>query len=99
MSQSAELLDGRSNVRSRIERQRLYDRVFHYTTLIFAILVLVILGAVALSLVDGALPALKKFGWSFLTSESWNPVTEKFGAKAAIYGTLITSIIAMMVGI
>jgi phosphate transport system permease protein len=99
MAQTAEALDGHSDVQIRIERERLYDRIFHRTTLAFAILVLIILGGVALSLFDGAWLALKTFGFSFISNESWNPVTEKFGAKAAIYGTLVTSVIAMIVGI
>jgi phosphate transport system permease protein len=99
MAQPADVLEGQSDIQSRIERQRLYDTVFHYTTLAFALLVLIILGGIAVSLVGGALPALKKFGFDFLTVESWNPVTEKFGAKAAIYGTLVTSFIAMLLGI
>ena len=47
----------------------------------------------------GALPALSRFGFGFLTTESWNPVTEQFGALAPIYGTLVTSLIAMLVGV
>src|SRR5207237_3760212 len=65
----------------------------------FALLVLLILGGVILSLVEGALPALRHFGWGFLSTDSWNPVTEKFGALAAVYGTLVTSAIAMLIGI
>src|ERR1700753_952372 len=99
MAQSSDVVEGQSDIQIRIERQRVYDKLFHYTTLFFAILVLVILGGIAISLVDGALPALKKFGFDFLTSDSWNAVTEKFGARAAIYGTLVTSVIAMAVGI
>ena len=49
--------------------------------------------------VRGAWPALAKFGLGFVTSESWNPVTENFGARAPIYGTLVTSAIAMVIGI
>src|SRR5262249_17261972 len=60
---------------------------------------LVILGGVIVSLVSGALPAFAGFGWHFLATDSWNPVTEKFGALAAIYGTLVTSAIAMLIGI
>jgi phosphate transport system permease protein len=64
-----------------------------------AVLVLLILGGVMVSLFAGSLPALKAFGFSFLVTESWNPVTEKFGAIAPIYGTLVTSAIAMLIGI
>jgi phosphate transport system permease protein len=52
-----------------------------------------------LALLHGSLPAWRAFGLGFVTSESWNPVTEKFGALPAIYGTLVTSIIAMLIGV
>ena len=68
-------------------------------TFLFALLVLLILGGVIVALVEGALPALRTFGIAFLFSDVWNPVTEKFGALAPIYGTLVTSAIAMLVGI
>jgi phosphate transport system permease protein len=75
------------------------DAAFRLLTFLFALLVLLILGGVIVALVDGALPALRTFGFSFLVTEVWNPVTEKFGALAPIYGTLVTSAIAMLVGI
>src|SRR3954454_22776452 len=43
------------------------------------------------------MPALRAFGWNFIASQSWNPVTERFGALAPIYGTLVTSLIAMLI--
>ena len=75
------------------------DTVFRTLTFLFALLVLLILGGVIVALVEGAVPALRTFGPSFLVTEIWNPVTEKFGALAPIYGTLVTSAIAMLVGI
>jgi phosphate transport system permease protein len=75
------------------------DAVFRALTLAFAVLVLVVLAGVIASLVVGAAPALKQFGFSFLITEAWNPVTEKFGALAPVYGTLVTSAIAMLIGI
>jgi phosphate transport system permease protein len=75
------------------------DPAFRGATTFFAALVLIILGGVIVSLVNGAALALGKFGWGFLTTDAWNPVTEKFGALAAIYGTLVTSAIAMLIGI
>jgi phosphate transport system permease protein len=75
------------------------DVVFRALTFLFALLVLLILGGVIVALIDGALPALRTFGFSFVVTEVWNPVTHKFGALAPIYGTLVTSAIAMLVGI
>jgi phosphate transport system permease protein len=80
-------------------RQLVYEKVFRAATLTAAVLVLVILGGVAISLVHGAWPALRTFGFSFVTREVWNPVTNKFGALSAIYGTLVTSIIAMALAV
>ena len=88
--------DGRA---ATLRRFRRGDIAFKSLTLISAITVLVLLAGVMLALLHGSLPAWRAFGLGFLTSESWNPVTEKFGALPAIYGTLITSIIAMLIGV
>ncbi len=86
-------------LRRRLDRQRVQDATFRGTTRLFALGVLVLMGGVVAALAAGAIPAFAKFGWSFLTSDAWNPVTEKFGALPAIYGTLVTSFIAMLIGI
>jgi phosphate transport system permease protein len=86
--------------RSRtLRRFRIGDSTFRIMTQCSAIAVLVLLAGVILSLVIGSLPAWKAFGFGFLTSESWNPVTEKFGAAPAIYGTLLTSFLALLIGV
>jgi phosphate transport system permease protein len=79
--------------------QRLRERLFRGATLAAAVLVLLLLGGVALSLFEGSWMAFAHFKLSFLTREVWNPVTEKFGALAAIYGTVITSLLAMLFAI
>jgi phosphate transport system permease protein len=78
---------------------RLGDTVFRHLTRAAAILVLLILSGVIVALIDGSLPALQAFGFNFLVEERWNPVTEKFGALAPIYGTLVTSFIAMLIAV
>jgi phosphate transport system permease protein len=82
-----------------LRRFRIGDRTFKILTQGSAIAVLVLLAGVMLSLVLGSLPTWRAFGFDFLTSQSWNPVTEKFGALPAVYGTLLTSIIAMLIGV
>lgn len=62
-------------------------------------LVLLLLGGVAVALVKGAWPALARFKIAFLTREVWNPVTDQFGALAPIFGTVVTSLIAMLLAI
>ena len=63
-------------------KQLIYERIFRSATLSAAVLVLLILGGVAVSLVRGAWPALSHFGFSFVSREIWNPVTDQFGALA-----------------
>jgi phosphate transport system permease protein len=82
-----------------LRRFRIGDRTFKAVTQGSAVAVLVLLAGVMLSLVHGSLPVWKAFGFEFFTSQSWNPVTEKFGALPAIYGTLLTSFIAMLIGV
>jgi phosphate transport system permease protein len=82
-----------------LQRLRLGDWIFHMLTRTAAIAVLLILGGVIFSLVVGSLPAFRAYGLDFITTEVWNPVTDKFGALAPVYGTLVTSIIAMLIAV
>src|ERR1700686_2466232 len=82
-----------------LDRMRLRDAIFHQLTRAAAVGVLILLGAVIVSLIVGSLPALSAFGFGFLFDQRWNPVTEKFGALAAIYGTIITSFLAMLIAV
>jgi len=81
------------------KRQQLYDLLFHNATRLFAILVLVLLAGIIVSLIVGSMPSIQQFGFRFLFSSEWNPVTEEFGALVPIVGTLVTSFIALLVGI
>src|SRR3989442_13416671 len=63
----------------------------------FAILVLLALLAVVLAI--NALPSFRAFGFGFLGSTAWNPVRDEFGALPFIYGTLLTSAIALVLGV
>jgi phosphate transport system permease protein len=75
------------------------DSRFRRLTLAAALLVLVVFLGIVGSLAIGAWPALHAFGFGFFVTEIWNPVTEKFGAAAAIYGTIVTSALAMLVAV
>jgi phosphate transport system permease protein len=81
------------------QRRAWGDTAFHAMTMLFALLVLLILSGVIGALLVGALPALEHFGFGFVVADVWNPVTERFGALAPIYGTLVTSAIAMLIGV
>jgi len=77
----------------------LLDKLFKGTTMFFAALVLLLLVSIIVSLFIGSWPALKTFGLPFFSSAEWNPVTEEFGALVPIYGTIVTSIIAMLIAV
>jgi len=82
-----------------LHRLRATDTAFRIVTRTAVLAVLAILSGVILALVIGSVPALKAFGLGFVGSEVWNPVTEQFGALAPIYGTLVTSFIAMVIAV
>ena len=84
---------------TRLKRQYLLDLAFRNTTRLFAFLVFAILIGIVVTLLIGSLPAIKAFGFGFLVSPEWNPVTEQFGALVPIAGTLVTSMIALLIGI
>jgi len=82
-----------------LDRLRLSDATFRHMTRAAAFGVLLLLGGVIVALIEGSLLALRTFGVGFLTTDRWNPVTEKFGALAPIYGTVVTSFIAMLIAV
>jgi phosphate transport system permease protein len=87
------------HMRARLRVESRLEGIFRTATFSSAILVLVLLASVIASLVYGSWPALRTFGWSFVTGERWNPVTEIFGALTPIYGTIATSLIALIIAV
>jgi phosphate transport system permease protein len=75
------------------------DRIARLVALLFACLLLAIVGLLVYELLWRSAPAQAKFGWGFLTSSEWNPVTEMFGALPFLYGTVVTSVLAMLISI
>jgi phosphate transport system permease protein len=89
----------RDGPQPRVRRAQWMDFAFESVTRIFAITVLGILAAILVSLVIGSALSLEKYGLNFIWQSDWNPVTERFGALVPIYGTLLTSLIAMAIGV
>jgi len=85
--------------KARLKRQIWLDMLFRGMTRLSAFGVLALLIAIIFSLVVGSLPAIKAFGFGFLTSSEWNPVTDEYGALVPIIGTLVTSAIALLIAI
>ena len=75
------------------------DKIARLTALFFAFVLLAIVCLLVYELIWRSGPARAKFGWGFLTSSEWNPVTEEFGALPFLYGTVVTSIVAMLISI
>jgi len=73
------------------------DRIYSWAVTGFALLVPTLLLVIFVAVALAAWPALRTFGFSFLTSSDWDPVAGQFGAAPAIYGTIVSSIIALVV--
>ncbi|MDR1311720.1 MAG: phosphate ABC transporter permease subunit PstC [Burkholderiaceae bacterium] len=80
-------------------RTRWQDSAFYALTLLSATLVLLVLAGMMLSLLWYAIPAFVEFGPGFLSRVEWDPVNDEFGALIAIFGTLVTSCIAMLLAV
>ncbi|HZQ71477.1 MAG TPA: phosphate ABC transporter permease subunit PstC [Burkholderiales bacterium] len=83
----------------RVQPARWMDFAFENLTRFFAFLVFSLLAAILVSLVYGSQLTLETYGLRFLWSSDWDPVQEKFGALVPIYGTLMTSLIAMLIAV
>jgi phosphate transport system permease protein len=75
------------------------DHAFKWLTLLMALSVFVLIGLIGYELAHGSTLALKKFGWRFLVSSDWDPVSEQFGALPFIFGTLVSSLIALVIAV
>jgi phosphate transport system permease protein len=100
MSEPADALAAEAShaaLHSAMRRQRIQDFLFHKLTLLFAASVLLVLVGIIVSLAIGAAPAFRHFGPAFITTVEWDPINDNFGAMIAIWGTLATSLIALLV--
>ena len=88
-----------SQPHAALKRGARLDRIFRGSTYITAFIVFASVIGILISLFIGAYPALHKFGFGFLTSTAWNPVTNDFGAAVAIFGTLLSSTIALLIAV
>jgi len=82
-----------------VRRFRLQDAVFFNLTRAFAVLTLVTLAGIIVSLIAASWPSIQKFGLAFLWTSEWNAPAQKFGALIPIYGTVATSLIALIIAV
>lgn len=78
---------------------RFGDRAFQWVTLVMALSIFVLIVLIGFELFYGARPALQKFGWRFLVTSTWDPVNDVFGALPYIFGTVVTSAIALIIAV
>lgn len=83
----------------QLKKQACFDRLFYESTKFFACILLLIFFGIAFYLFQGSLPALKHFGFGFLVSDAWNPVTQQFGGLVFMIDTILTSLIALLIGV
>jgi len=76
--------------RTRRRFDRIGDVALYAITAFAALLAVLLIAAIAWKLIDGAWPAMKAFGLPFVWNEVWNPVTNVFGARSFVIGTLVT---------
>ncbi len=84
------------NLADRMKRQRFADLLFKNVTMSFSVLVLICLGGILIALIWGAWPAFRSFGPGFITAVEWDPVNDRYGALIAIFGTVSTAFIALI---
>jgi len=75
------------------------DYYFKWLTAAAALITPLIMAGIFLELVGHSLPSIKEFGFGFLISQNWNPVTEQFGAASSIFGTVMSTLIAMVIAV
>jgi phosphate transport system permease protein len=88
-----------SRKRGNLRYLHALDLFTHSSALAGALLMILLLAILTIAIFYGALPSIKTFGLSFLTTSKWNPVTEKFGALPVIEGTLVTALISLLISV
>ncbi|MGA8026678.1 MAG: phosphate ABC transporter permease subunit PstC [Bryobacteraceae bacterium] len=89
----------RRRARGFVKRLQGGDEIAYLITLASAVCILVLVALLVIELWSNSQPTVKTFGWSFLTSSRWDPNSGKFGALPFIYGTCVTSCLALLIAI
>jgi phosphate transport system permease protein len=86
-------------LRHRPPSEKLVDVAFKNLAVILASMVAFILLAILVVVFFGGLESMGRYGWKFLVTSDWNPVDDEYGAGAAIYGTLVTSLLSLIIAV
>src|SRR6266513_1403444 len=88
-----------STRRAMTPQSRFGDKAFEWLTFSMALAVVMLVVLIGWQLWLGSSLAIKKFGFHFLTTSTWDPVAEQFGALPFIYGTVVSSLIALLIAV
>ena len=91
--------DSRYLLRTRPPAERLVDIGFKNLAIAMASVVAIVLFSILVVFFRESLDSMARYGWQFLVTSDWNPVDDQYGAGAAIYGTLITSLLALLIAV
>lgn len=96
-STTAQSSQSSTDNKKRSGQEKVTDRTFIWLTLIFAFAVAGVLLWIAIRVGIQAIPAIREFGWSFMVNSAWNPPEEQYAILPMIYGTVVSSLIALLV--
>jgi phosphate transport system permease protein len=100
MDVAASMLENERSASARMTPpSRFGDKAFELLTLGMALVVILLVFLIGWQLARGSSLAIQKFGFQFLTTSTWDPVAEQFGALPFIYGTLVSSLIALVIAV
>ena len=86
-------------LRRRPPTEKSVDAGFRILAVVLASVVAIVLLAILVVVFWGSLESMGRYGWSFLVTSNWNPVKDEYGAFTAIYGTLVTSLLALLIAV
>ena len=89
-------MDVRKEIKSK---KKLGDILFENLTLLFALMLVGLVVFIAVEMFIDSAESREKFGWGFIFSSDWNPVKEEFGALPFIYGTIVSSLLALLISL
>src|SRR6202167_4546415 len=89
----------RERARAQVQARLFGDRIFNPGTFILALAILALLAGLTVALIVDSFPAIRAFGLHFLISTDWDPVNDQYGALPFIYGTFVSSFIALAIAV
>ena len=91
--------DNQYRLRNRPPSEKLVDIGFKNLAIALASMVAIVLFSILVVVFHGSLESMGRYGWQFLVTSEWNPVDDQYGAGAAIYGTLVTSLLSLIIAV